>query len=270
MEPVDRRRVIGGAAIGITAVWAVPAVLSVDAASAATNPPFPRFRDAFGDFGTPGAPPITVTLPAATVQDGDLLLAVAALRFSDSKDAGIDPPPGFSPIVPTTAPAPGTPGGITSQTPPISPSSEALRAWTWSKVWNTGDPLTFAFTKTLATGFPTRWSAAILVVSGASSVGDAAGQGQVGPSVTAPSVTTGGPNRLIAYVGVTPGPTTWTPPAGYNVVGQGPTNSGNPQGLLATVVVPAAGATGTVSATAALPSDPAVADNVAFLLELVP
>jgi hypothetical protein len=270
MEPLDRRRVIGGAAVGITAVWAVPAVLSVDAASAATNPPFPRFRDAFGDYGTPGAPPITVTIPASRVQDGDLLLAVAALRFYDSKNAGIDPPPGFAPIVPTTAPAPGTPGGVTSQTPPISPSAEALRAWTWSKTWNTGDPLTFPFTKTLATGFPTRWSAAILIVSGATATGDASGQGQVGASVTATSITTGGANRLVAYLGVASGPTTWTPPAGYTVVGQGPTNSGNPQGLVATAVLPAAGATGAVTATAALPADPAVADNIGFLVELVP
>lgn len=264
---MDRRRALGLGAAGAAAAWVAPQVLSVEAAAAATVLP-PGLSGAFGNEGNPGAVGLPVQIPPQSLRDGDLLLAAAGIRFSDAKDAGVAPPPGFLPVVPN--PALPDPGGVTSQPTPIDPSPEALRGYAWYRFWNTGDPTSFAFQKTVASGMPTLWSAAILVIRNASGVGAAAGQGQVGLSVTAPSITTTVNNSRVYFIGITSGPTTWTAPGGFTTLGQGPTNPGNPEGLLAELAVPASGTVvGPVSAMITAPSDPAVNDNLGFLVEIL-
>ena len=55
-EPISRRKVLGGAAIGGAVVWVAPAVASVSAASAATAPPLGPELMVNGGFesGVPG------------------------------------------------------------------------------------------------------------------------------------------------------------------------------------------------------------------------
>lgn len=265
---MDRRRALGLGAAGAAAAWVAPQVLSVEAAAAATVLP-PGLSGAFGNEGNPGVDPIIVAIPPASLRNGDLLLAGGAIRFTDAKNAGISPPAGFVPIVPN--PALPDPGGITSRPTPIGGGvPEALRGYVWYRFWNTGDPTTFRFDKTVAGGMPTRWSVAILVIRNASGIGAAAGQGQVGLSVTAPSITTTANNSRAYFIGITSGPTTWTAPAGFTTLGQGPTNPSNPEGYLAELDVPASGTVvGPVSAGISAPTNPAVNDNLGFLVEIL-
>lgn len=266
---VDRRRVALGLAAGVGAAWVAPAVLQVSSAAAQGSSP-PDFINGVGDYGVPGAPPITLEIPPGTFQVGDLILGVGGIRFDDAKNAGIDPPPGFVPVVPSTSPSPGTPGGLTSRPTPLGGSApEALRGYVWWKFY-AGETF-FTFDKTIDQGFPTRWAVGVLGFSGASGVGASAGQGNITAGVVqAPSITTTAAGSTIVYIGLTPGVTSWVGPSGYTFRAQGPTNGSHPEGYVATRSGFGAGASvGTAQASVVQPADPPVDDSLGFHVEIL-
>lgn len=270
---MERRKFITGAAVAGGVAWTAPSILSVDAVAAATPPPPvpPAFRGTFAAPGGFGATVLTINVPAGTFSVGDYLLALGMIRFTNAKNAGvappsITPPNAWTPVFPTTF-SPTPPSGVTSRPVPLPASTTvALRGQVFGYRYN--GEATFTFNKTNDNGSPTAWGVLLVGYSGVnatSPLDGAAGQGALGLTVTAPSITTTTPGTRLVYLGGAFGPTTWTNATTLTTRAEGPSVVGHPEGFVADEVLAAAGATGTRSMTIVAPPDtPAQLDHVAF------
>jgi hypothetical protein len=249
---------LAGAATSIA--WVAPSVLSIDRVGAQGSPASPFFRAGlFGDGGF-GATTLPITIPPGTFLAGDRLLALALVRWTTARNAGITAPAGWTTVE----------GPEVSNTTPGT--STALRGYVFTTTYD-GVAASYTFTKgpPSQSGNPTTWG--VLLVGFAdvhptTPFDGTDGQGGISTSVTAPAVTTTVANSLSVFLGGSFSDAAWTvPPLGYLAVAEGPSTVDNPEGFAANVVLGSPGPNGPLVATTAGATQD---DYVAFQIALRP
>jgi hypothetical protein len=178
--------------------------------------------------GTGGAVNLSLALPAS-IAANDILLAHI---YDETQNLAITPPSGWVEITPIAS----------------SGQSENHVFWTRAAGGETGS-VTFTHANTTRGGIITRWTGCVTSGTPFDTPGGSSAAANATSSTTTPAVsdTTAGANRLVVFMATDwQQPATFTPPTGFteNI------DVGTEVGTVASLLQAAAGATGSITATA--------------------
>jgi hypothetical protein len=239
---VSRRKAIGIGGAAAAAAWAAPSILAIDKVGAAGTVNAPTFKGTAQGWVGPGNGDILVTLPIPNpFVIGDRLIAVGVLRWSTGgqRDGTMSPPVG-------------TWDQVGSWTQPLETPSVGIRGYLWTKPYDGASSYTFERTNN---GNQTEGSVVIAGFGGVNSTTPFDGTSSAVGESTGVSVggfTTTVDNDTLLFIGGGFGDATmsWTTPADYTAIAEGPTATA-PEIFIASRVQTVAAPTGTQASTIA-------------------